>query len=137
MRSVSLEEIGVINHIDDLASCEMGIVNVVDCAVEDCVIKSHATAAPRIVTLRGRSFVWRAKTGSSISGFATQLIADPPTMAPIVKMMTGVVIARSSFAVAWMGLAFDGHQEEEIMKRVEYAAVAPVARKNIRTKIEL
>jgi hypothetical protein len=56
-------------------------------------------AAPKIVTPRGRSLFCKDKTGSTVIGFKTQLIIDPPIIAPDVRMMAGVVRALSSLLI--------------------------------------
>lgn len=137
MRTISFEDRGVINHIDDLASWVMGSFKMKDWVVEDWVVMVHAMIAPRRVTLAGRSLKYIGRNGSVRRGREVQLIVAPPAIAPVVRNRTGMVMFLSSLFVGCKGVALEGHHAAEIINRVEYAAVAPVARKNIRIKIGL
>lgn len=100
--------------------------------MDECVVIFHAITAPASVTVAGNSLKCIGITGSVRIGKDSQLIIDPANTALVVRISTGVVMLLSSFVVWWREVEFDGHQAAEIMKRIEYAAVAPVARKNIR-----
>jgi hypothetical protein len=75
--------------------------------------------------------------GSNGSGIRTQLSADPLKMAPAVKKIIGAVKRESRLERWWNGGKLAGDQEDEIIKRMEYAAVQPVATKNRITEMIL
>lgn len=119
VRMVSFEEIGVMNHIEVIASCVRVSFIDSDCIVDELVINSQAKMAPLTVTKIGRIFIRGGRTGSVRTGIIVQLITEPLAIAPVVRQIMGVVIFLSSSKIVWFGLEFLGHQEDDNINRVE------------------
>ena len=92
---------------------------------------------PPTVTNRARDLRCDGSIGSRSNGIINQFIAAPLVIAPIVSINIGDEIFVFSSSALSIGELFDEFSNAVIVRRVEYAAVRAVARKNMIRVIKL
>lgn len=119
---------GVKNHIIALA-CK----GIIICCWSEFLfsVSFKISSILKIVRIKGDHFRIKGRNGSGEGLNINQLIQAPPMIAPVAKNSIGVVVLISSSEVNCGGSLILGEVKAVIVRRIEYAAVNPVAIENI------